>query len=77
MVEAAATGDLFEDSVGMIETDAAVIEARAFLQSQLAGTQKPGPSMLGSLSSMSPPQQPQQQPQPAQGSSIPQMTEGQ
>lgn len=69
MVEAAATGDLFEDSVSMIETDPDVISARAFLQSQLAGTEKPGPSLLGSYSSMQPAQ-------PAQGSSIPQMTEG-
>ena len=75
LVEAAATGDLFEDSVGLIETDPQVIESRAFLQAQLAGSQKPGPSMLGSLSSMQPPQQ--EQPQPAQESSIPQMTEGQ
>jgi hypothetical protein len=81
MVEAAATGDLFEDSVGLIETDPAVVEARAFLQTQLAGLEKPGPSMLGSLSSMQPPQQaqpPQQegQPQPAQASGFPQPLEG-
>lgn len=83
LVEAAATGDLFEDSVGLIETDPQVIEDRAFLQAQAAGKQQPGPSALGSLSSMSPPpqQQPQQgqpqaEPAPAQASSVPQITEG-
>lgn len=85
LVETAATGDLFEDSVGMIETDPETIEARAFLQAQIAGTSQPGPSLLGSPSSMQPPQQPQQQaqgqpqaqPQMQQASSVPTATEGQ
>lgn len=65
LVEAAATGDLFEDSVGLIETDPAVIEARAFLQTQSAGLQQPGPSMLGSATEMQKLMQ-AQNPQPQQ-----------
>lgn len=86
LAEAAATGDLFEDSVGLLETDPEVIESRAFLMSETAGLSQPStiPS-LGSYSSMQQQQAPQedpnqqaaqQQPQPAQASSIPQPTEG-
>jgi hypothetical protein len=82
LAEAAATGDLFEDSVGLLETDPEVIAARAELMSQSAGLAGPSSiSQLGSPSSMQPPQQPQQQdpnaqPQPAQASSIPTALEG-
>ena len=70
LVEAAATGDLFEDSVGMVENDPEVLEARAFLQAQSAGIQKPGPSMLGSATEMQKlmqDQNPQQEQAPQEG----------